>query len=265
MRTNYHTHTHFCRHADGTLEDYCRSAADNDVQVLGFCDHCPHPDDLWLVCRMGYDQTDEYFQAIRRAKAAFPQLEVRAGLECEFRPELGSFQKEHFLETPGRCEYLILGQHSYVSCEGDWHSAWNISLDKAVREYTDFVIRAMDTGIYSIVAHPDIIFFHGYPWNAESRACCRALIAAAIDRGLPLEINCKGMRKAKFVDRDEVLRHPYPYGPFWAMAAEMGAKAIIGSDAHSPEEVWCRDNEIARALADFYGLTLIDTIPMWGK
>lgn len=262
MRTNYHTHTSRCRHASGSLADYCREAVANGVRILGFSDHCPHPDGLWQSVRMDYAELDDYFRDIRQVREEFPQLKIHAALECEFRPELGNFQKEKFLQTPGRCEYLVLGQHAYISSEGDWHSAWNMKLDKAIHEYTDFVIRAMDSGIYSIVAHPDLMFYTGYPWNAEARDCSRALISAAIGHDLPLEINCNGIRKPKVLDRDQVLRHPYPYCNFWAMAAEMGAKVIIGSDAHAPEEVWCRENNIAENFVEFFDLKKLEIIDL---
>ncbi len=34
MKTNFHTHTSLCRHADGTAEDYVKSAVSNGLTQL---------------------------------------------------------------------------------------------------------------------------------------------------------------------------------------------------------------------------------------
>jgi len=44
MKTNYHTNTQRCRHAQGSEEDYVKSALAAGVELLGFSDHAPFPD-----------------------------------------------------------------------------------------------------------------------------------------------------------------------------------------------------------------------------
>ena len=39
LKTNYHTHTYRCGHADGKDEDYVRQALGAGMYELGFSDH----------------------------------------------------------------------------------------------------------------------------------------------------------------------------------------------------------------------------------
>ena len=43
MRTNFHTHTMRCNHADGTDRAYVEAAIKSGIKVLGFSDHVPYP------------------------------------------------------------------------------------------------------------------------------------------------------------------------------------------------------------------------------
>ena len=42
MIANYHTHTRWCRHADGEIEDYIREALRRGLKALAITDHVPH-------------------------------------------------------------------------------------------------------------------------------------------------------------------------------------------------------------------------------
>ena len=59
MKTNFHTHTQRCRHAQGCAEDYLRAALDSSLSVLGFSDHAPFPD-FDYGYRMPFSELEEY-------------------------------------------------------------------------------------------------------------------------------------------------------------------------------------------------------------
>ena len=44
VRVNLHTHTYRCKHASGTVDDYCREAVKAGISILGFAEHTPFPD-----------------------------------------------------------------------------------------------------------------------------------------------------------------------------------------------------------------------------
>ena len=43
IKNNYHTHTRYCGHAKGEVEDYVKQAVKLNMQELGFSDHAPIP------------------------------------------------------------------------------------------------------------------------------------------------------------------------------------------------------------------------------
>ena len=43
MKTSYHNHTPFCRHASGSPEEYARAAYEGGYEKFGFSDHTPYP------------------------------------------------------------------------------------------------------------------------------------------------------------------------------------------------------------------------------
>ena len=71
---------------------------------------------------------------------------------------------------------------------------------------------------------------------------------------MPLEINANGLQKPQ-VDG----RAPYPYGPFWDMVAEMGAKAILSTDAHKVSNLVAR-RPLIEAFAQEHGVSLVDPV-----
>ena len=62
-KTNYHTHTKRCMHAEGTEADYVKAALNAGLDVLGFSDHGPFPDNRF-DSRMPYADLDEYLTCI---------------------------------------------------------------------------------------------------------------------------------------------------------------------------------------------------------
>ena len=84
-KTNYHTHTKRCMHANGTDADYVKAALDAGLDVLGFSDHGPFPDNRFDF-RMPYADLDEYLTCIDalRPTVSFPILK---GLEIEYCPD----------------------------------------------------------------------------------------------------------------------------------------------------------------------------------
>ena len=60
---------------------------------------------------------------------------------------------------------------------------------KNLNRYIDQTIDGMRSGLFSFLAHPDL-FMKGYKeWDEQSKACLKAILDAAIDLNMPLEIN----------------------------------------------------------------------------
>lgn len=232
-RVNLHTHTFRCKHAVGTPRDYCAEAVRQGLCILGFSDHQPFPDGRFDESRMPFGDLEVYAREIEAARREFPGLKILTGLEADYVRALGkSFYQEEFFDRRN-FDYLILGPHFNDPPE----SGAGRGTEENVRLRVEATIRAMETGLFAYVAHPDMFACSGLRWTPGVRALCRELICAAVALKVPLEINAYGLRKP-WIEVAGERRPQYPWRPFWELAAELGAVMVVGADAHRPGDVW---------------------------
>ena len=142
---------------------------------------------------------------------------------------------------------MILGQH-YVGDEiGEPYCGRKTEDESILTRYVDQSIEALQTGLFTYFAHPDLMNFIGdaAAYEREMGRLCRA----ARQTDTPLEINLLGLSEG---------RH-YPNPAFWKIAAREGNEVILGYDAHRPEQLLNRAVEqSARRMAEKLGLKLIE-------
>ncbi len=88
------------------------------------------------------------------------------------------------------------------------------------------------------------------------KALFREVAQASSSLNIPLEVNAYGFRKAELA-YPEGNRHPYPWRPFWELAAEFDVPCVIGSDAHAPADVFGNLPEVY-AFAEELGLRCVN-------
>ena len=59
------------------------------------------------------------------------------------------------------CDYMIMGQHFMKSEQTGPYTGTPTDDESRIREYVDIVIEGMKTGMYSYLAHPDLINYQG--------------------------------------------------------------------------------------------------------
>lgn len=248
MIANLHTHTPRCHHAVGAEEEYVKVALDAGFQVLGFSDHTPYffPGDYYSRMRMYPEELTDYADTVRNLQKEYAgQIEIPLGLEVEYYPSL--FPKLlPFLRDAG-IEYLLLGQHWVEDEMGQEYNARPTEDPVKLEKYCNQVIDAIQTGLFTYIAHPDLLNFIGdrKVYEAQMSRICREARACQI----PLEINLLGINEGR----------NYPNPLFWELAAAEGCCAVIGSDAHMPEHVVHPEPEKkALELVNRFGLTLIE-------
>lgn len=231
---NLHTHTYLCGHASGAPADYAAMALQRGVTVLGISDHTPFPDDRMAGIRMPYSSRGRYLEEIGKARELYPQLKLLAAAECEYFPELHSYYRDELLGELGM-DYLIGSVHFYRH-KGRMHGFWGGDrMDRdALMAYAEHYIEMLESGLFLFGAHPDTFGAAVGGWDDGCRECAEAICRTAARRGIPLEINTSGWVKH---GQHPELPRPYPLREFWEVAAELGVKAVVNSDAHAPELV----------------------------
>ena len=256
-RINLHTHTFRCKHAVGTVDEYCRAAVAADVAVLGFTEHSPFPDGEYSGDRMAFAELPEYLRDIEAARRDYPQMLILSGLELDWRPALGKSFYENELIGRFGLDYVIAGAHSLPASGG--RPALHIGkVPKPMplpllRAFVRETVEVMETGLLAYMAHPDLSAGGLWSWTPEVRSAYREIVDAAAALHVPLELNAYGLRKP-MMDTPEGPRPRYPWRKFWELVAEHGGvEVVIGADAHRPEDVWSNMDDVF-ALAAELGL-----------
>ena len=254
-RINLHTHTRRCKHAAGSVADYCVEAEKAGISILGFSDHSPFPDAEYADSRMDFSELPEYRREIDEAREKFPGLIILAGLEIDYRPVLGSaFYQEEYLEKLG-LDYLIAGVH-FLPAENGIPARY-LGFEKpfsaeTVRKFVKETVRVMETGLIDYLAHPDITAISCECWTPDLKAAYKDILEASLALDIPLEVNAYGLRKNPVKTPAGGMRPPYPWLPFWELAAEYGVKTVAGSDAHRPCDVWGNIEDAAAIASRFH-------------
>ncbi len=254
MITNYHTHTARCGHAEGKDREYAETAVRAGLELLGFSDHTPY--DYFdsqprnRPMRMMPEELPEYASSVRALAEEFRgRLQILLGVEAEYFPRY--FPRLLELLRENGVQYMILGQHSVGNGIDEPYCGRAFTDPGLLERYVSQCIEALDTGLFSCFAHPDLIYYSGSGqiYEREMRRLCRG----ARRTGTPLEINLLGLRKGR----------NYPDGRFWRLAAEEGCSAVLGADAHRPEDLLNAACERkAREMAERLGLSLMETLPL---
>lgn len=248
MTYNYHTHTSRCSHATGTEEEYILRAIEGGITHMGFSDHAPFvfPGGFQSHYRIPMEQAKEYFGSLYALREKYrAQIDLKIGFELEYYPTFFRDMLDTALSLG--CEYLILGQHFSADERPNGFYVANPTDDVSLlREYTDNVLAAMETGVFSYIAHPDIFHFTGPStvYEQEMHRIC----TAAREQNIPLEINFLGIRS----------RRHYPREDFWAIAGQEQSPVTFGFDAHDVQSAYDPNSlDTAMMLVDKYHLNYI--------
>lgn len=247
---NFHTHTCRCRHASGTVKDYLQSASDAGLRVIGIADHAPEPLDS-TDSRMPLNQLPEYIAEVRSAAEEFRNMEVFLGVEAERFPHFGMESLKNIYTGKYHFDYLIGAVHPGVYYWEDADTPDGVL--EICRRIVKENIQMIESGLFVCMAHPDIAGVLIDTWGGEHARIFRELIVAAADCGCFLEFNTYGMRKP-LKNTASGARWQYPLIPFWLLAAELKAPAVIGIDVHRPSDITAGWVEAEKILHGF-GMT----------
>lgn len=245
---DYHVHTPLCHHAAGWPSEYAARAVEIGLGELGFADHNPMPEqfDTW---RMSREDLPRYLEEVEKARASFPQLTIRLGLECDYLPGREDWIEE--LRALADWDFFIGSVHYLPDGtevdsptaikryrDGDGDAIW--------AHYWKTYERAIRSRLFDFMAHPDLPKKFGFRPAGDLRPFYNPVIAALAETRTPFEINTAGWRKE--------CAEQYPAREFLEMAHTAEVPLLINSDAHAVSDLGA-GFENAVALARSAGLT----------
>ena len=231
MRTDYHTHTPLCGHANGEPRDYILAAQRAGLVEIGFSDHNPMPTqfDDW---RMAPEQLPQYVEMVQAAQREFPHYPVRLGLECDFIP--GFEGQIQYLAKQADWDYLIGSVH-YITPEWDVDNPKHLKrwqeqpVEDIWRAYFDAYTKMIESCLFDFLAHPDLVKKFGHRPEGDLSRFYHDTLDAAAEAGAVLEVSTAGLRKD--------VREIYPSREFLQAAHLRHIPIVINSDSHDPSEV----------------------------
>ena len=259
MLHNYHTHTFRNHHAVGTEREYIEAAIAGGYQTLGFSEHAPYqfPDGIVSYFHMFPEDLEDYIQTLLALKEEYAgRIEILIGYEAEYYPRFFDDLLARITQYP--VDYLLLGQH-YIHNEIDGVYVYEPTDDPEIlKVYVNQCIAGLDTGLYTYLAHPDLIYTSQPVFDETCREAAYTLCEEAKKLDLPLEYNLYGVDKRA---RGEFSGLGYPCTAFWEIAAKTGVRAIIGFDAHKLQHLCERARyEAAKQYLEGLGLPLVQRL-----
>ncbi|MEK6276790.1 MAG: histidinol-phosphatase HisJ family protein [Actinomycetota bacterium] len=242
MLTDYHLHLR--PDADSTppeerwfteanVQRYLDAARDAGIEELGVSEHVYRFRQALEVWRHPFweqqatDDLDAYCEFVRTTP-------LRLGIEADFVP--GAEQRIADLLSGRDFDYVVGSVHfiGERAVDHEGYDAWERAAgpEDVWRRYFEVVAEAARSGLFDILAHPDLVkvWGRGRPHPpGDSRSFYEPVVEAIAESGIAVEVSTAGLRKPA----GEI----YPAPAFAEMCAEAGAVFALSSDAHEPENV----------------------------
>jgi histidinol-phosphatase (PHP family) len=254
MLTDYHVHLRPDARENrpeqfftaANAERYRTVAGERGITELGVSEHVyrfaealtvyDHP--FWRL--EAVDDLDDYCAFVRE------ETDLRLGIEADFIP--GREDRMANLLEGRDWDYVIgsvhlVGGHA-VDMEGEW-DVWRRgeSPERLWKRYFDTVAEAARSGLYDIMAHPDLVklWGRGRPVpETDPRRYYVPLVEACLDAGVAVELSTAGLRKP--------VGELYPAQPLLELVAEAGVPVALSSDAHTPQDLGAGYEQALAAL-----------------
>lgn len=235
MLTDYHWHTNRCGHAEGDMAEYVAQARKRGLTEVGFADHVPM---YWLPegerdpsLAMAGDELPRYVEEVLLLRGGNPDINIRLGLEADYIPGREQQLREIIANYP--FDYIIGSVH-YIDGwgfdnPGLVYEYENRNIDEIYELYFDQLCRAAGSGIFDIIAHPDLIKKFGYRPDRPPLELYRRAALTLAGSGVCLEVNTAGLRAP--------VGEIYPARDFLIECGKRGVPVTTGSDAHKPGQV----------------------------
>ena len=174
------------------------------------------------------------------------QTDLKLGIEADFVP--GREDRIANVLDARAWDYVIGSVHFIREGAIDmavWDAWDDADADAVWTRYFELLAEAARSGLYDVLAHPDLVKIWGDQRPApprELRHYYEPALEAIAETGIAVEVSTAGLRKPA----GEI----YPSPDFLSGVLEAGAPISLSSDAHLPDQLGFRYDEALSLLAD---------------
>ena len=217
------------------IDRYLAATAAAGIEELGVSEHVyrfRQTLDLWqhpLWVENAHDDLDEYCEFVRGTP-------LKLGVECDFVP--GAEARTAELLERREFDYVVGSVHFIgegdSAVDHDGFDVWEGSEDpdEIWRRYFESLAECARSGLFDILAHPDLVKIWGgarpLP-QRDLRSFYEPAVEAIVAGGIAVELSTAGLRKP--------VGELYPARGFAELCVEAGVPFALSSDAHLPEQV----------------------------
>lgn len=246
--SNFHTHNYLCGHAEGNVCDYVKQAVLHNYKIIGISDHFASHCDKYSPYITFDTLNTQYLTQFDKAYKLFGN-KIRILKSAEVAYYEGA--DDYYRKLCQSLDYLILGQHGYMLNGANKNSFWNGIDEENIIAYCNHSVKSLKTGLFTIFAHPDVIFMSNPKITPKIIDAFDNMINVAVQCGVIVELNANGIRNANFT---------YPTDLLISTCLKHNARVIVSSDCHNPDELCDRFVLKLYAYAKHIGLNLTDDI-----
>ncbi len=257
-RPDYHTHLENYALDRDSLLRMVEAAVAAGVDEIAVTEHAHNfvqcrdtypPDNGWVHAqnsphRRSWD-LDTYWRLLEAARAE--GLRVRVGVEWDYCPG-----REAQLERWVRAypwDLVLGGVHWLRGRDGGWwgfdieeqRAEWERrDVDQVYEEYFTLLCQAAATGLFDVLAHPDVVKVFGHRPRRDPQEWYERAARAMAASGVCAEVNTAGWRKP--------VGELYPAAAFLRVLQGHGVPVVISSDAHWTHHVGFGFGQAERAV-----------------
>jgi histidinol-phosphatase (PHP family) len=226
-KTDYHMHSSF---SDGRAvpEDYIVSALDSGLREIGFSEHLTlfrEPED-WNMDPAKIGSYISYLETLRNNNK---QIRIRTGLEVDYFE--GKEDEIRAFLSPLPLDYVIGSVHymgeKTVDSSPEFYKGKNF--DEIFISYFDLIGKAIESELFDIIGHCDLIRIFGYKPTFDPEPFYRKLARKMKKHDVVFEVNTNG--------RNRPLADFYPDRRFLSIFNSENVPVCVDSDAHMPARV----------------------------
>ncbi len=253
MYSNYHSHTKWCRHGKGEIEEYIKEAINNGIKIYGISEHIPYKNHY--SSRIEYEELEEFMKELEFYKEKYKdKITILKALECEYFEQYHDYYLE--LKEKYNLDYLILGQHfkGIKQIEGENKLYGDFFFNKTHEELEDYknaLIKGVNSGLFLIIAHPDV-YLNDFPFDKKAQQIANEIFKICENSNVILEINVNGFRN----------KRGYPNWSFWEESKNYNLKYVVNSDCHFLEHVYDQSVKDVYKKLDDMNIEVLDKIDL---